>query len=858
MLFVINESLHQLSAKNSRRINERGDLGVRFIGLFVATALFSTPNFANDNSAANTLTSCNALLTASGRAKTVTAEDLDALTERHGLEVLFQTGDDSFIHQHPWLLMSAPQRILHLINYVEPREVTDPRTGFGMRIRYPFFSDALDLTDGYFIIGQMEGIEALVANIEEAADGKSTGFHVPLLLGPPGTGKSRILELLRSGLKNGTAKIPEFYAYTFEWVGLENFPELKGSLPPDFTNEKDAIPFPDPINDSPFTLLPEEVQDAILSQHKARVVEVVGRTPRPKRELSPKSKMIRDAILKKAQADKGQSLTPAEQVAALSQHVRIKRLFLGTQETSPILANQGPEPKVNRLFGSPNPLVRFKRSQRDPFAVDEGVVAMANQGVIFWDELLKNESSLLGQLLNYFSSGKVEASPATSIPVDVYNIAASNTEDVPRILERDPDSPLLSRGNKIPWNYLIQPDEIGREILIGMSDVRIRQLGSDPDTEFREISGAGLLDLFPERQVNQPIESPRGRYAVVLDGDEDTGVYVGPHSLEFMSYVVLLSRLNFDPTAVKTKQQYPMVQNNDAIFASPVVRLRVLTGQMEATQAQLENLAAISEHSGEGEYGMEHRDVERWWGAVVAEAKKSSNSRTITPSLMYETLVKLTRKKKILPENPELRERIIIFAMMVFQEFVAPAMKEDLNLAFARSEGRDVIDQIYDEMLQEIHTLSTNPDANHYHSRSANERRPIDRERFKAIGAIYQQMTGRGLSIQEIATWQMFNSRFEREDGRTSVQRNPGLIRAIAAYQTEVVLRKESMNVQRLLDVASGHVTDPKPNEQARAGELTAILRDELGYNLHSAHRALQFLSSLRDYEQSKSDQASR
>lgn len=764
----------------------------------------------------------------------------EAELRRYLLSDLLVPGDESLIKKHPWIIMNSAQRLLHMIYKAGVREIPDRRLGYGTRKRYAFFSDAIDLTGGAFVVGHLEGIEAIVAQVEATADGQPTKDHVAMLMGPPGTGKSHVLTLKRRGLLNATQKLPEYFAFTFEWVDLSEIPGLRGRLPEACTRAEHPEPFADPINDSPFAVLPEAVQNRLLAKYDEDVRSLIGRAPMPKRELSPKSHFIRSKIFEYYANQKGKPLTLQEMVEALNRHVRIKRLVLGRDNTAPYLANQGKEPNLPRLFGKNNPIVQAEFGNNDPFAVHEGVIAMANGGVVFFDEIMKNELSFLGKLLNLFSSHIVEVAPGVLVPADLVFLAASNLHEEEELRSKDPQSPLLSRKNDIPWPYVIYPDEVGRVLVMEIANLRARELGTGASADFVDIQGRDVFKLFPEVEPYQPVVTPHGRYSLVIGGAQNGEISLAPHAIEFITNVITLTRLNFDRAKVRFGDKYPIVTANDGIFGDPITRLRVLLGQKKVSEAQLQDLHTISQLSKEGYFGMDHRDVERWWQATVTESQNSVHQNTVTPLLLYEVLKKRITSEKMLKGDQGAQKRAALFADIVFSEFVLPAIKEDLNLAFARSEGRDVMDQVYEEIIQELYALGTDPEAEFYTAQPSNERRRIDRARLDKIRRIYQEKQGRPLSPQEISTWVGFTGRVSTPE--RARLKNPQLLSAIAAYQTEVVLQKERTTIKRLLDVADGTAVSATTSETARARSLMEILQNELGYNLHAAKVAIDLL----------------
>jgi predicted Ser/Thr protein kinase len=816
----------------------------RFLILVAGLIVPVTQSWANSDE--DIKAACGSLMGES--ASLLSQADLQSsiASERHNLSALLKTGPESLIHQHPWMIMNSAQRALHMIYREGVKEVPDRKVGFGTRKRYAFFSDAVELTDGQFVVGHIDGISKIVTFIEATADGQPGRDHVPTLMGPPGTGKSHILTLFRKALKNGTSKVSEYYSYSFEWVNLSAIEALKGRLPSVATRAESPEAFSDPVNDSPIAILPAEIQQKVLAAHSQRVQDLVGRDPAPKTELNPKSEFIRSAILAHYRAELGRGLTIGEELEYLSRHVKIKRVVLGSQSTAPYLANQGKEPNLANLFGSNNPLVKATFGTEDPFAVQYGVFARANTGIVFLDEIMKNEPSLIGQFLNLFSSHVVEVAPGVNVPIDAFFIAASNLKERDDLRAKDPQNPLLSRNLDISWPYVFYPDEVGRVLAMEIQHLKARRLGTSASGEtepYTDIQGKQVFMLYPEVRPFEAVVTPHGRYAIKVGAAASREIFISPHALEFMANVVTLTRLNFDREKVNHGERYPLVKSNDAIFSNPLVRLRVLLGEKTVTEAQLEELNSVSVASGEGNFGIDHRDVERWFTEAMAKSQSSANGNTVTPILLYEVLKREVNENKIFAGNKQAQDRLILFAQMVFQEFVVPGMTEDLNMAFARSEGREVLDTIYYEIQQELAALSVDPNAQVYIAQPSNEKRRIDQERLKKVRKIYERKQGRPLNAQELGTWQLFNSR--QADPARPGRHHPGLQSAITAYHTDLVLQKERTTIKRLLDIADNPEADAKAPERERANELMRILQEELGYNLYAAKSAIEVLASL-------------
>ena len=106
------------------------------------------------------------------------------------------------LRSEPWINRNSVQ-IMHdmmLSSGVEHSVVT----GKPVKHRYSFFENP-DLAGNYIVFGQQKAKENLVEKIDNAARGAEASKRLWILLGPPGSAKSRSMDALKTALKRYSA-----------------------------------------------------------------------------------------------------------------------------------------------------------------------------------------------------------------------------------------------------------------------------------------------------------------------------------------------------------------------------------------------------------------------------------------------------------------------------------------------------------------------------------------------------------------------------------------------------------------------------------------------------------------------------
>lgn len=117
----------------------------------------------------------------------------------------------------------------------------------------------------------------------------------------------------------------------------------------------------DPMNSSPFTILPPGMQKAVLEFVSPAVKEMIDSSPNPVYKTSPFSAEIVKFIVAHHQKGKSnQAITEEEYLDILDKHIEIIRV---EKEISGKVNAQGKEYSKADLYNSPNALVAFKSGE---------------------------------------------------------------------------------------------------------------------------------------------------------------------------------------------------------------------------------------------------------------------------------------------------------------------------------------------------------------------------------------------------------------------------------------------------------------------------------------------------------------
>lgn len=258
-------------------------------------------------------------------------------------------------------------------------------------LHYHFFDDPFEGKDAVF--GLDKPLMRLVATLKAAAHRLGPERRILLLHGPVGSAKSTIARLLKNGLEDYSKK-EEGRLYTFYWKTPEG-------------------PFPCPMHEEPFHLLPKEFREAFLAELRAPhpdypyPLEVEG-------ELCPACRFqMREALDRHG----------GDLAKVLEEEIVVKRLVLSEKDRVGIGTFQPKDEKnqdSTELTGDINyRKVALYGSDSDPRAFNfDGELNVANRGLVEFIEILKLDVAFLYDLLTASQEHKIKSKKFAQTDID--------------------------------------------------------------------------------------------------------------------------------------------------------------------------------------------------------------------------------------------------------------------------------------------------------------------------------------------------------------------------------------------------------------------------------------------------------
>ena len=616
-------------------------------------------------------------------------EAASVLAERHTLmDLLSIDPATNLAVKSPFIVMNAAQRMLALIFSQGKKSI---KVGLSQETYdyYPFFSDGLPVTDGRRVVGNEAVIATFVNNLQQQADGDRSAVSIPLLVGSHGTGKSELLTILAAGEKNLTNGIAGEYAhYTFSWKGLEQIPSLLPTLSPMVVDGKKIYTELDaPMADSPFTLLPAEVQKLVLTETSSKVQSILkGMEPSPVLRPDPASQFIRNEILTYYTLKKGHSLSPSEIVQILNNHVVVKRRLGGRM---PIINAQPKDLDIPGLFFASNPALRFTYGPSHPMSwFYNGKFLTSHGNVVLLDEVLRNSQEFLDILLSAFESRVLSMGGSPDVPYDSVIIAATNSANLDEKMAKETGHAAVNRFLPLRMPWPVDPQQIASLLLLQKTSRLYQEKLILEDGDVPSIVKANVLDdLLPRRTSGLVSKTPDYRYKVYFGKGPDR-VEIAPHTIMFMAEILGASRMSIDATEAAKIFNGKIVTSN--LFRNPIDRLRLWEGQLTSVpHSEIRELEILTRLLHEGEKGISSRDAGRWFSLALAAARTPQYGFTLTPSLAMKTL------REMLSENPKgtivtknHKERLgwLSIADEVRDQLLIPRIEADISRSLANGE----------------------------------------------------------------------------------------------------------------------------------------------------------------------------
>ncbi|MCB9063444.1 MAG: hypothetical protein H6622_18110 [Halobacteriovoraceae bacterium] len=772
---------------------------------------------------------CNEKLLISKTSKEV-MKDVSMRLETYKLsDLLVANKEKNVFYKSPVNVMGAAQFLQAMIEEAGFTEKNIPGEG---RVReYAFFSSGTEKTDGRMIIDNERNIHNLVNQIKASNSGNR---KVPLLIGPAGTGKSEILSIIAAGTKWYSSNNDKFKLFTFKWKNLHEIDDLHRFLLK--IGSKVNPERVDPMNSSPFTILPPGMQKAVLEFVSPAVKEMIDSSPNPVYKTSPFSAEIVKFIVAHHQKGKSnQAITEEEYLDILDKHIEIIRV---EKEISGKVNAQGKEYSKADLYNSPNALVAFKSGEGSNHPLNwnyDGQYLRSNRGALYLDEFFRNPSELRDMALHITQERELVVGGAPDTPLDTNIFAASNFESVEKVLadaNGTGGKAQLDRFSEQRWLWLIRPTSAAKlTVLSAKQPVFMRKLGEgERSKEENEIHTANLSELWPRAEVGEKPKTPADRYELFIGEGEDQ-IHVAPHVIDYIGQVLVATRANTNPSEASAEANYDVI--NKPLFKNIVTRIQYYLGDMPSVTAaegkELQNLSVLLM---EGNFGISQRDAEDWIIESVNRALEPGNNKCLDIFIVQSVFKDLLMQGRI--KSKDARERIEWegIAAQIAEKIYLPKVNGDVFSSLNVEHGS--ADRIYREVVEDMLNLSQG------------KSEEVEQERLREIGKIYFDNEFDNLNIQQITAFHMEEAR----RGNTSLydSKDPALMRAVQKW----IAKKASQSVSlfSIGDYLRGNKTD---SDTANTTEkLVHHMSEKHGYCPHCVKTAIQ----LRNQQERKEAEA--
>lgn len=769
-----------------------------------------------------------------------------------------QLAKDNLVRQHPMIILSAGQRIYAMIQSDGFTEVLLKHQKRSIK-RWHLFSKPSKINGGRFIIGQERALEELVSGVKNFVHNDEK--LVPSLVGPHGTGKSLFMDIFTNALKYLSLNEERYYMWTYDWIDLHEVPGLK-------------LMGPDPhradLNDSPFALLPQDLQKLLLEKLEKDVIKWfdVG-APRGALQAVPQNRYIANKILEFARNQKGQDLSPLEEIQALNKHIILRRLVLGDQSsgTLPTIDAQGGVNWDISLFVRRRPkMAALLHDERNPLVWSYGKVASGHGTAVKFDEYFRNPADFRDIMLRLSQDRKMEIGGAPSVDLDMFILSAFNQTSLEKAREDNDSKAHIDRLNMINMLWSVYPHEIMKTMLFmkffnqdGGENISVRALGQK---KAQKIKTQSLEELFPIWAEGEALRTTDYRYELWV-GNGSQEVHISPHTLLYMASVAALTRLNFDVAKANQFKQTKVTAT--PVYRDPYMRLTWLLGMSDEVQAQAgvtETLVELHHLTKEGNFGMSARDLSQWFNMALDLARENQG-RDLTITTASKAFHIMLEQDKFefdasegegAASEAELRLRWKSYVEIVAAKLVLPRISADVSASRTNS---NTVFQNYSSLLAMISVLSQDDTADSYLDPQTKEKKKISHKFLEAIKEVYARVNGgERLDYSQIASW-MLNANIRPGDavGEEHGRRHRGLDAAVREYLQDV--DTERFRWLHISDAVSGKGGS---NEEtaALAEKILNNLRVTKGYTLFGAKEAINLTAQSENYLQEMEDKEIR
>ena len=337
----------------------------------------------------------------------------------------------NIVREDPRTVRTAYQRAYDMIISYGSEEYIDNKKKI---TRYHFFSDP-ERGGKDAIFGLDIPLQRLVNVFRSAANEYGTEKRIILLHGPVGSSKSTIARLLKQGLER-YSRTDAGRLFTFSWRMPEHLLHLTGG----------AETLPDPMNEEPLKLIPEEWRPQALAD-----LNIAGAAYeiRVRGELNPASRFIYNELLRHYDGD----------WERVMEHVVVRRLLFSEKDRVGIGTFQPKDEKnqdSTELTGDINyRKIAIYGSDSDPRAFNfDGEFCVANRGIIEFVEILKLDVAFLYDLLGATQERRIKPKKFPQTDIDEVILGHTNEPEYRKLMANEYMEALRDRTVKIDIPYI--------------------------------------------------------------------------------------------------------------------------------------------------------------------------------------------------------------------------------------------------------------------------------------------------------------------------------------------------------------------------------------------------------------------
>lgn len=746
---------------------------------------------------------------------------------------------------HPSTILIGAQNYLRVLGIVPPIHTYGMYQASPITI-YPIFHGEHPASKDTKLEGQYVAIMEMVRDLKDAALGKRGG-KVPMFLGPPGTGKTEIVNSLDRIRAYLTRHNPDFYEYTYEFVNLAEIKRLQKKLSddPDMWSEETIV---DEMGDSPFTLLRRDIQNEVLKMISPSLKQKTGFDVIAHTQPNPQTSRIIEVIFQhyfpeiRNRTKTIDELSPEEYLRVLSKHVRIFRKnsssFGSSKLPSNLIRVQPKNPKYTQLFVSPdlNAALSFKID--DPLRYHySGKILKLHRGIAGLDEFMRNDLGLMNTFLDGFQNKMIETEMGPPVYLDTFFILTSNDESILHAKENGTPLALLSRFDPIPFLWNLEPMQIEATAILSVNEklFSMRELPKEGESiASKPLSPLDIRKLYPLPRGNQ---LARKIPHLVYFNDPGGPILLAPHALEMIALTAAASR--FETRVAKFaehKSELQFLSENFKKYTDPIQRLRVLLGQSNLDLEVRRDLEKASNLLEEGRSGLGAREVALWFNTALHEAASSEN-RALTPRIVASSFRNLMDRKKLSIAGKDRFEVLHLFEL-VKNEIILEELAGDIR-RIVSGDGEKA-QRLYDKIEKSIAARQVNPKATSFIPDNGGPPQVINDSELKKVFEHYKNRTQHEYNIAYL--YQALQAGTPERKVRDS-----GLMQAIQdyLYETDMQIADSITDVTRYY---RGEINTPEVAHQVMESQSRYA---QNGYDQGSFLEAVQYWQTLV-YERNK------